>query len=47
MDQRLVLALVCVLNLPVTGIYRQHQDLAQREGLWNYLAMRLNCDVPY
>jgi ubiquinone/menaquinone biosynthesis C-methylase UbiE len=45
--RRLVLALVCVLNLPVTGIYRQHQDLAQREGLWNYLAMRLNCDVPY
>jgi SAM-dependent methyltransferase len=38
--RRIGLALVCVLNLPVTGIYRQHQDLAKQEGLWNYLAMR-------
>jgi ubiquinone/menaquinone biosynthesis C-methylase UbiE len=38
--RRFGLALICVLSLPVSGIYREHKQRAKREGLLNYLKMK-------
>jgi ubiquinone/menaquinone biosynthesis C-methylase UbiE len=37
--RRLGLALIYVLPIPVSGIYREHKRLAQQQGLFNYLKM--------
>lgn len=37
--RRVGLALICLLSIPVTGIYAEHKELARRVGLRKYLRM--------
>lgn len=49
--RRLGLAMICLLPIPVKGIYAQHKELAKQTGLLNYLKMsnfiHRSTDGPY